>query len=451
MTADTPHILLVNPWIDDFAAYDVWAQPMGLLWLAGRLRARGYRLSYCDCLDRFHPRAPRSDPLARQGRGPYLKTPLPNPPGLEDIPRRYSRYGIREAWLREDLAGLDPPDLILVTSMMTYWYPGLQATIAVLRQAFPRAPILLGGIYATLCRKHAARTSGADQVVPGPADDRLLAQIGRMLGFEERAGRERLTPENPPYPAWDLRRQLTYLPVLTSLGCPFDCAYCASNVLQPRFRKRRPEAVVEEILYWHRETGVRDIVIYDDAFLVDASTHAVPILEGIIRAGLPLRFHTPNALHIRGLDAELARLLFRAGFATLRLGLETAARRTPSAYDRKVDLEDVVVAADHLRRAGFTARETGAYLLIGLPGEPIESAADSIRFVKAQGIRPILAYYTPIPHTRLWAKALAASRYDLAADPLFCNNAILPCAPESFSWQRLRRLKEMTRTGQQSA
>ncbi|HSO20111.1 MAG TPA: B12-binding domain-containing radical SAM protein, partial [Desulfosarcina sp.] len=166
MTVDTPHILLVNPWIDDFAAYDAWAQPMGLLLLAGQLHARGYRLTYCDCLDRFHPRAPRSDPLARQGRGPYLKTPLPNPPGLEDIPRRYSRYGIREAWLREDLAGLEPPDLILVTSMMTYWYPGVQATIAVLRQAFPRTPILLGGIYTTLCRDHAARTSGADQVVP---------------------------------------------------------------------------------------------------------------------------------------------------------------------------------------------------------------------------------------------------------------------------------------------
>ena len=27
----TPHILLVNPWIHDFAAYDFWAAPLGLL------------------------------------------------------------------------------------------------------------------------------------------------------------------------------------------------------------------------------------------------------------------------------------------------------------------------------------------------------------------------------------------------------------------------------------
>ena len=31
---DAPHILLVNPWIHDFAAYDFWAKPLGLLVLA---------------------------------------------------------------------------------------------------------------------------------------------------------------------------------------------------------------------------------------------------------------------------------------------------------------------------------------------------------------------------------------------------------------------------------
>jgi radical SAM superfamily enzyme YgiQ (UPF0313 family) len=187
------------------------------------------------------------------------------------------------------------------------------------------------------------------------------------------------------------------------------------------------------------------MIIYDDAFLLDAESHAVPILEGLVRAGAPLRFHTPNALHIRGLDADLARLLWRAGFTTVRLGLETISRNGSSHHDRKVDLDDFVTAARHLRQAGFTSRELGAYLLIGLPGEPIETAADSIRFVKDQGIRPILAYYTPIPHTRLWKAALAASRFDLTADPVFSNNAVFPCQPEPFSWQRLKRLKDLTR------
>ncbi|MFZ1986980.1 MAG: B12-binding domain-containing radical SAM protein, partial [Desulfatitalea sp.] len=162
----SPHILLVNPWIHDFAAYDVWAKPYGLLSLAAVLRAKGVRVSYIDCLDRFHPRMAPADPSARHGRGPYLKTPIAKPRGLEKIARTYCRYGIRPEWLDADLAALEPPlDLILVTSLMTYWYPGVFETIGVLKARFPQVPLLLGGIYARLCSEHARAHSGADQVV----------------------------------------------------------------------------------------------------------------------------------------------------------------------------------------------------------------------------------------------------------------------------------------------
>ena len=86
MTA-APHILLINPWIHDFAAYDFWAKPLGLLVLAALLRQHGCTVSYIDCLDRFHPRAPATDPQRRCGRGPYLKTRLPKPAALPDVPR----------------------------------------------------------------------------------------------------------------------------------------------------------------------------------------------------------------------------------------------------------------------------------------------------------------------------------------------------------------------------
>jgi hypothetical protein len=53
------------------------------------------------------------------------------------------------------------------------------------------------------------------------------------------------------------------------------------------------------------------------------------------------------------------------------------------------------------------------------------------------------AYYTPIPHTALWPRAVAASRYDLASDPIFTNNAIMPCSREPFSWRVVSRLKQL--------
>ena len=183
MKPDNPHILLVNPWITDFAAYDFWAKPLGLLTLAGILRRHDFKVSYLDCLDRFHPMAPASDPGARGGRGPYLKTHIPKPDVLGDIPRNFSRYGIRPEWFSQDLRALTQPDLVLVTSQMTYWYPGVQETIRVIKEIFPEATVILGGIYATLCRQHAADCSGADLITPGPGEGHILELAARHTGF----------------------------------------------------------------------------------------------------------------------------------------------------------------------------------------------------------------------------------------------------------------------------
>ncbi|MBI9084649.1 MAG: B12-binding domain-containing radical SAM protein [Desulfobacterales bacterium] len=441
-----PHILLVNPWIHDFAAYDVWAKPLGLLQLAAILRLHGFRVSYVDCLDRFHPKGGHPPfPRARQGRGPYLKTPVPNPPGLEDIPRTFSRYGIAPQWLSEDLAALSPPDLVLVTSLMTYWYPGVAETIAVIRRAFPRAPILLGGIYATLCPDHAAACCGADRVVTGMAESAILSLAAEYTG---RNPSLRFDPQNMdtwPYPALDLERQIPHVPLLTSRGCPFSCDYCASGYINPVRMRRSPASVVEEIRYWHEAFGVIDFAFYDDALLIDADRHVVPMLEQIVAAGLPVRFHTPNALHIRRITAEVARLMFAAGFATLRLGLETTAADRRRQMDGKVEQAEFVEAVAHLKRAGFTGDRIGAYLLAGLPGQPLAEVEASIRLVRDCGITPIPAYYTPIPHTAMWEKAKAASRYDLEKDPVFTNNAVCPCSKDPFSWAPLTRLKQLVR------
>ena len=179
---DRPHILLINPWIHDFAAYDFWAKPLGLLLIAALLRHHGISVSYIDCLDRFHPKAPKSSPHARHGRGPYLKSRLPKPTGLEDVPRFFSRYGIKPQWFKADLRTQHPPDLILVTSLMTYWYPGVQETINIIRSVWRQTPIVLGGIYAQLCPDHAQIHSGADLVAIGsqgpPGEARCRVSLG---------------------------------------------------------------------------------------------------------------------------------------------------------------------------------------------------------------------------------------------------------------------------------
>ncbi|MDX1707199.1 MAG: radical SAM protein [Desulfobacterales bacterium] len=443
MMKDAPHILLINPWIHDFAAYDFWAKPLGLLTLAALLRCHGLSVSYIDCLDRFHPQAAYSDPSARWGRGPYLKTPIHKPHGLDDVQRRFCRYGIKPGWLAQDLKGVPLPDLILVTSLMTYWYGGVQETIAMLRDIFPQTAIILGGIYASLCSDHARQHTGADEIIAGAAENALFDIVARYTGFKVTA---RFDPQNLdtyPYPAYDLQNRINYVPLLTSRGCPFKCTYCAAHFLSPARLWRSPASVLEEIKFWHHTRAIRDFVLYDDAFLVEPQQHAVPLLEKIIQADLDLRFHTPNAVHIRGLTAQTAQLLFRAGFQTLRLGLETTDFQTRADMDRKVTQDDFKRAASFLKAAGFTKDQVGAYLLMGLPQQELNAVRRSIQMVLAAGINPILAYYSPIPHTAMWPAALSASRYDLAADPVFTNNSILPCRSEAFNWKTISALKEL--------
>ena len=443
MKYDTPHILLVNPWIHDFAAYDFWAKPMGLLYLASILQSHGFNISYIDCLDRFHPKAPQTDPYARYGRGPYIKTRIPKPSGLKDIPRNFTRYGIKKKWFKDDLLSIPKPDLVLMTSMMTYWYPGVQETTGVIKEIFPDVTIVLGGIYASLCHEHAQNYSGAHRIETGPGEEYILKLAGDYTGFPVTAKFDPAVLDTYPYPAFHLQRKTIYIPLLTSKGCPFACKYCAAHFLNPKGMVRNSESVVEEIKYWHEKYRVEDFVFYDDALLVDAEKHAVPMLESIIKAGLKVRFHTPNAVHIREISSQTARLMFQAGFKTVRLGLETAAFNMRNELDKKVTAAEFKRAVTCLKEAGFKKELIGAYLLTGLPGQEMKSIEDSIKTVRQNQVTPILAHYSPIPHTALWSNAVASSRYDLESDPVFTNNAIFPCRDERFSWQTISHLKKL--------
>jgi len=237
--ATNPVLLLINPWIYDFAAHDFFARPLGLLYLASFLAGQGCEVQLLDCLDTPHTHT------RAFGTGRYPKEIFPTPPALQGIPRRYGRYGISEADFRARLAALpQPPDAILVTSLMTYWYPGVQAAIRLAREHFPKTPVILGGIYATLCPEHARQHSGADVVIPGPGEEAIVAHLA-AAGLLFPTSQAPADFDSLPYPALHLLSHLPYLPILTSRGCPLDCSSCPSCLLQPRFQRRPPLALVE--------------------------------------------------------------------------------------------------------------------------------------------------------------------------------------------------------------
>jgi radical SAM superfamily enzyme YgiQ (UPF0313 family) len=199
------------------------------------------------------------------------------------------------------------------------------------------------------------------------------------------------------------------------------------------------------LLHWQDRLGLVDAAFYDDALLVQASSHLLVILEELARRGRRFRFHTPNGLHAHLITREVAVWLKRADFATLRLGVETTALGA-ARLDQKLEEGQLETALAHLHEAGFNKKEIRVYLLIGLPGQEEGEIVASIRRVQELGATPSLAQYSPIPGTALWPQAVKWSRYDLERDPLFHNNSLFPCWPQ-FSWTQYTHLKHLAGEG----
>jgi hypothetical protein len=423
-------LILINPWIYDFAAYDLWSKPLGLLTLAGFLRNRGFPVHLIDCLDIHHP-AMRGDPSQVRpvrrayGTGKFFREKAPRSAALKDVPRSYSRYGMSTQLFVKELRVVESPSAILITSLMTYWYPGVLEAIRLAKEIHPATPVILGGIYARLCTEHARRVSGADEVVTA-AGSQAFSELLRILA---RFGIEGVSP-NPvlhPYPSFDLLRGIDYVCIQTSSGCPFRCRYCASPFLDPHLSRRDPLQVLEEIHYWQTQWGVKDFAFYDDALLVAFESHLKILLEKVAAEKRDLGFHTPNALHVREITPAVARLLFASGFQTIRLGLETSDMGLHHELDGKVSAGEFEKAVRCLAAAGYCRDQIGVYVLAGLPNQSVASVEESVRHVDRAGATPYLAEYSPIPHTPLWKDALSCSEYDLAHEPLFHNNTLLPC------------------------
>ncbi|MCK5695151.1 MAG: B12-binding domain-containing radical SAM protein [Desulfobacula sp.] len=450
MKTDSSHILCINPWIHDFAAFDFWAKPLGLLSIAAILREKGLKVSFIDCLDRFHPKESKKIKVLWDGRGPFRKTEIDLPKGLEDIDKKFSRYGIKPQWFAADLKKIKKPDLIFVTSLMTYWASGVKETIEMVKQVYPDIPVVLGGIYASLCQEHARKDTLADLVIKGSGEHHLKKIIKKFTGFALDGSNLSALPDLYrdldafPFPALDLQTKIVYAPILTSRGCPFSCEYCASSYLEPAVRRRSPENVFREIEHWHQNYGVKNFAFYDDALLVNARQYAFPLFEKIIASKMDVWFHTPNALHIKEITKQTADLMFRAGFKTIRLGLETTDFSKDRNHDGKVAENEFYIAVENLKAAGFEKSQLGAYLLCGLPGQNIDEVEISMHLVRKTGIQPVLAYYTPIPHTPMWKSAVKHSKFDLLEHPVFTNNTLFPCVNSEVDLKHISQLKNLS-------
>lgn len=454
-----PRALLINPWITDFAAYDLWACPLGLLGLGGLLRAGCWDVDYLDFTDRHHPAiVERRRPERGDHSGKYFSEPALRPEAVAWVPLTWRRYGLPPDVAERELAARPRPDVMLVTSRMTYWHPGVTAAIAAVRRQWPDVPVALGGVYATLCPDHARRTSGADVVIEGEAEPRLdeilRALTGRGLALPpELAGRDLRDLDALPMPAHDLHTNPRAAAIETSRGCPYRCTYCSSGELVPRFRRKSTEKILAEIEWLVERRGVEDIAFYDDALLLDVERHFLPLADAVAARRWPVRFHTPNGLFTHMITPRVAGAMRAMGMETVRLSLESASPERLAALNRRILPGHFLDAMRCLREAGFRREQIGVYILAALPGQPLAEVREAVDLVIEAGGTPRISEYSPIPKTPEFTRAAAASAERLAAmslpsladEPLLTNNTIYYMIGEEFAPEELWALKNYAR------
>jgi len=394
-------ILVVNPYIYDFAAYDLWMKPLGLLYIVSVLRDVGFEVYYFDCACKPEGK------VSEHGCSKIRAVEVEKPPVYKSIPRKYKRYGcaVEEFILFMDDIG--QPDLILVSSGMTYWYLGVVETIKVIRSKFPEVPIILGGAYATLCYEHAVSNSAADFVFRGSSIYelcKLIYSFVDVVSFTTKV--EKKIPKSfceypaPDYDCSCYNKVLNYVALRTSIGCPFKCTYCAVPYLAPSFEYKAAEVVFSELVAFYNK-GFRNFAFYDDALLFHPQIKT--LLLKIANSGLRFKFHTPNALHAKFISEEIAELLYSCGFIHPRVGLEAASREFHDFSGRKLTVEEYISAVERLCRAGYRPCEIITYVISSFPARTFKELHETVKFLMSLGVRISISEYSPVPYTAVFS------------------------------------------------
>jgi radical SAM superfamily enzyme YgiQ (UPF0313 family) len=189
-----------------------------------------------------------------------------------------------------------------------------------------------------------------------------------------------------PFPAWELLPYERYklLSVFASRGCPDHCAYCPYAAAQGhRLRTRSLESVLAELSWLGERFRPARLVFRDPVFAHDRE-RVVAICEGILRRGLRLPWECES--RPEHLDAELLRLMQRAGCHWIKIGLETTdshllqkLRRVGSAEEADAYLQHV---AEVVRACTNMELQCRAFVMVGLPGQDLLMVQQTREFLE---------------------------------------------------------------------
>ena len=264
------------------------------------------------------------------------------------------------------------------------------------------APIVLGGVGYSVFPSELLQYCGADFGIRGDGEEALLELLAELRGsrrwdrvsgllWQEDGTVRANAPAWPDRLAVPTRRDLvdnaTYfrlggqIGVETKRGCSRQCSYCVDPLAKgPTVRLRSPAEVADEMESLLRQ-GI-DVFHLCDAEFNLPPDHARNVCDELIRRGLGSRCRWYAYLAVVPFDADLARRMAQAGCVGINFTSDSASAAMLSVYGQPHRQEDLLAAIRHCREHGIAVM---CDLLLGGPGETVETVTESIRFFQHAG------------------------------------------------------------------
>jgi anaerobic magnesium-protoporphyrin IX monomethyl ester cyclase len=304
--------------------------------------------------------------------------------------------------LEEKFRSLNP-DIIGVTSATLTYNPALDILKAA-KAALPKVVTMIGGPHVTVMDEQVfAESQNVDIVVRSEGEQTMLelaslASEGNLKNLTQvsgitfqNAGRVIRNPDRPfmqdidslPYPAhkhFDVGKykilDKTYLPIITSRGCPFSCSFCAGYKMCGRgFRGRSPKKVVDELEWLRDEFGGGAFAFYDDTFTFDVN-RAIAICDEMKTVNL---ISVDCRTRVDKVSKELLSKLRSSGCQLVHFGVESGSQQMLNLMRKGTTVEQNAQAIKWAKEAGISVAIS---LVIGYPTETPEQLQKTIDLYK---------------------------------------------------------------------
>lgn len=318
-------------------------------------------------------------------------------------------------------------DVALLTAMTPTINTALNLA-SELKSGRANLPIILGGAHATLLPEETLTVAPDIDVIVKGEGEKIIIELLRAIETNQsldhiqgityrNSGRITSNPasaeyvdlDSLPFLAYHLLpksryrphpphgRSLPFAALITSRGCPYRCSYCSKPVFGKIFRGQSPQRVIEEVKYFKKEFGVKEIAFYDDVFTLDKK-RAFAIADGLLRENIGLYWTCETRVNL--VDRELLHHMRQAGCYAIAYGIESGSSEIREAIHKGISKEQIVNAIRMTHEVGL---QTVGYFMIGSPGETPETIRSTIDFAKELRLDfAQFAITTPFPGTELY-------------------------------------------------